>query len=397
MKHINNISKKLLLVTLLFTLSFSAGTYEDRYSVDSTKRLEANNNTFMQGQFEEIIRFDMINFKGDSIESDSEKTLNEAIELIQSYLDNSQDVKVTIIGHTQEVTDEDNEVTIDSDTYANHIQNWFRDSFDTNESNRISLNYAQSVQDIMKDNNISEDILVVENRRGDDVGFSDATEKGKNLSNRVMVTLYVMMALDIDSDKDGIFDKKDKCPGTPRGSKVDSNGCPLDSDGDGVLDYKDRCKETPLGVDVDKKGCPLDSDGDGIADYKDKCLLTPAGVEVDPNGCALKRTLAINFRRGSDKILTNSNEKIQEFAEFMKNNKAYNVKIIGHTDSNGKESANMDLSQRRAIATKNALVLEGVTESRISTAGRGELDPIESNRTKEGRHANRRIEVVLSL
>jgi len=92
-----------------------------------------------------------------------------------------------------------------------------------------------------------------------------------------------------DSDKDGVVDKKDKCPDTPLGVKVDENGCPLDSDGDGVPDYLDQCPNTPVEAygKIDIHGCPLDTDGDGIPDYLDKCADTPAGVHVDSIGCPL--------------------------------------------------------------------------------------------------------------
>jgi len=91
----------------------------------------------------------------------------------------------------------------------------------------------------------------------------------------------------LDSDGDGINDNIDKCPNTPVGVKVDSNGCPLDSDKDGVYDYLDKCPNTPVGVKVDSNGCPLDSDKDGVYDYLDKCPNTPVGVKVDSNGCPL--------------------------------------------------------------------------------------------------------------
>jgi OOP family OmpA-OmpF porin len=117
-----------------------------------------------------------------------------------------------------------------------------------------------------------------------------------------------------DTDGDGVPDRKDKCPDTPTGVKVDENGCPVDTDGDGVADYQDKCPDvkglaalqgcpdadgdgvtdaddkcpnTPAGVRVDASGCPLDADGDGVADYLDKCPGTPAGVKVDANGCPL--------------------------------------------------------------------------------------------------------------
>ncbi|MDR3580314.1 MAG: thrombospondin type 3 repeat-containing protein [Oryzomonas sp.] len=96
----------------------------------------------------------------------------------------------------------------------------------------------------------------------------------------------------VDSDEDGVPDYLDKCPDTPKGVKVDKDGCPVDSDGDGVPDYLDKCPGTPAGVKVDKDGCPLDSDGDGVPDYLDKCPLTPAGVKVDKDGCPAKTTEA---------------------------------------------------------------------------------------------------------
>ncbi|MFP5306163.1 MAG: thrombospondin type 3 repeat-containing protein, partial [Gammaproteobacteria bacterium] len=105
-------------------------------------------------------------------------------------------------------------------------------------------------------------------------------------------------------------DYLDRCPGTPKGVIVGTDGCPLDSDADGVADYLDRCAGTPPGVAVDAEGCPLtvqikcpdtprgipvgpdncplDSDGDGIPDYLDECPNTPPGAKILPNGCALK-------------------------------------------------------------------------------------------------------------
>ena len=91
----------------------------------------------------------------------------------------------------------------------------------------------------------------------------------------------------LDSDGDGVYDDRDKCPGTPRGVAVNSDGCPLDTDGDGVLDYLDKCPGTPRGVAVNSDGCPLDTDGDGVLDYLDKCPDTPRGVAVNSDGCPL--------------------------------------------------------------------------------------------------------------
>ncbi|MGE5180035.1 MAG: OmpA family protein [Bacteroidota bacterium] len=88
-----------------------------------------------------------------------------------------------------------------------------------------------------------------------------------------------------DSDRDGVPDKKDRCPGTPFGARVDASGCPIDTDGDGVPDGIDRCDNTPRGATVDATGCPMDSDGDGVPDGIDQCSNTPQGARVDAKGC----------------------------------------------------------------------------------------------------------------
>jgi len=94
-----------------------------------------------------------------------------------------------------------------------------------------------------------------------------------------------------DKDKDGVWNKLDMCPNTPRGVKVNEQGCPLDEDQDGVPDYLDKCPGTPaaaIGM-VDQNGCALDTDGDGVEDYKDQCPNTPEAAwgKVDSIGCPL--------------------------------------------------------------------------------------------------------------
>jgi OOP family OmpA-OmpF porin len=88
-----------------------------------------------------------------------------------------------------------------------------------------------------------------------------------------------------DGDGDGVYDGIDQCPDTPHGATVDARGCPLDGDGDGVYDGIDQCPDTPHGVVVDGRGCPLDSDADGVTDGLDRCPGTPRGTPVNPDGC----------------------------------------------------------------------------------------------------------------
>lgn len=88
-----------------------------------------------------------------------------------------------------------------------------------------------------------------------------------------------------DADNDGVSDKKDKCPDTPPGARVDASGCPLDGDKDGVADGIDQCPDTPAGASVDARGCPKDTDADKVFDGIDQCPDTPAAAVVDERGC----------------------------------------------------------------------------------------------------------------
>jgi len=205
----------------------------------------------------------------------------------------------------------------------------------------------------------------------------------------------------LDTDGDGVPDYMDRCPNTPKGVKVDERGCPLDSDGDGVPDYMDKCPDTPKGVKVDERGCPLDSDGDGVPDYMDKCPDTPKGTKVDEKGCPLvgEKLLiihGINFEFDSAKISKNSESILNRAVATLRENPTIEVRIEGHTDSIGSEGYNLKLSQRRANAVRDYLVSKGIASERLEAAGKGEAFPIVSNKTREGRSQNRRVEFVVT-
>src|SRR5688572_25404627 len=85
-----------------------------------------------------------------------------------------------------------------------------------------------------------------------------------------------------DTDFDGVPDKDDLCPNTPRGVIVDEPGCPMDSDNDGVYDGLDRCPNTPAGVQVDESGCPIAVEEEVKACLDDQSWYTSdATINVD--------------------------------------------------------------------------------------------------------------------
>lgn len=106
-------------------------------------------------------------------------------------------------------------------------------------------------------------------------------------------------------------------------------------------------------------------------------------------------THGINFDVNSDKIKPESYGTLKEIASVLKDNPTVKVKIVGHTDSDGQDAANMELSKKRSAAVKNALAAEfGIDTSRMDTDGKGESEPIADNNTIEGKANNRRVEFI---
>ena len=196
-----------------------------------------------------------------------------------------------------------------------------------------------------------------------------------------------------DDDGDGVTNDVDKCPGTPAGAKVDASGCELDSDGDGVVDSRDQCPNTPAGAKVDDKGCELDSDGDGVTDSQDKCPDTPKGDRVDAIGCSFKEEIklpGVVFETGKADLLPESLPVLEGAIATLKRYPDLKVEVAGHTDSRGSDMLNLDLSSRRAATVLRYLQDGGVTNT-LTSRGYGERQPVASNNTDEGRQTNRRV------
>ncbi|TAN55825.1 MAG: OmpA family protein [Betaproteobacteria bacterium] len=114
-----------------------------------------------------------------------------------------------------------------------------------------------------------------------------------------------------------------------------------------------------------------------------------------PKPVAEKVTLAADVLFDFDKsvLKPEGKSKLDDLAQKVK---AINLEVviaIGHTDSIGSDAYNQKLSVRRAESVKAYLVSKGVEPNRIYTEGKGEKQPVASNKTKEGRAKNRRVEI----
>ena len=103
----------------------------------------------------------------------------------------------------------------------------------------------------------------------------------------------------------------------------------------------------------------------------------------------------IYFDVNSDQLKMESGATLKEIAQVLKDNPAVKISIVGHTDSDGDDASNLDLSKRRAANVKIALVeAYGIEASRIQTNGKGESQPLVPNENLSNKAKNRRVEFI---
>jgi hypothetical protein len=214
---------------------------------------------------------------------------------------------------------------------------------------------------------------------------------------------------DPDSDGDGTVDRLDKCP-AERGPPSEKGCPPADGDRDGISDLLDRCPEQ-AGV-AENYGCPdVDSDGDGLVDRLDRC---PFDLEVyngvdDQDGCPDKGAALAVLE--SDRIVlkeqiqwngmvidTRSLRVVGVVARLLQlHPEILKLRVDGYTDDRGSALDNLDLSRRRAVVVRRALIdAFGIAPGRLLAQGWGSERPIADNKTEAGRAKNRRIELTIT-
>jgi OmpA-OmpF porin, OOP family len=105
---------------------------------------------------------------------------------------------------------------------------------------------------------------------------------------------------------------------------------------------------------------------------------------------------SLYFDTGKAELKPESKPQLDTMAEMLKANPTFNVYVVGHTDTVGDFTMNLDLSRRRAQAVASALTTNyAIPGARISAQGAGPLSPVASNTEEAGRQLNRRVEMVL--
>ena len=219
---------------------------------------------------------------------------------------------------------------------------------------------------------------------------------------------------DLDNDGDGIPDLSDKAPNQAEDidGYQDQDGAPdLDNDGDGIPDVKDKCPNQAEDIDgyQDEDGCPdLDNDGDGIPDVKDKCPNQPETVNgfEDDDGCPDKKPEVViqkdapivlegvTFETGRATLTTGAKSVLGKVVQTLADYPKMVIEVRGYTDNQGGRLANVKLSQRRADAVRTYLASKGIEAKRILTKGFGPDNPIAPNTDAKNRAKNRRIEFI---
>ena len=101
------------------------------------------------------------------------------------------------------------------------------------------------------------------------------------------------------------------------------------------------------------------------------------------------------FATGQTQLVEGGRSSLAEVVDLLQTEPEKKIRVEGHTDSRGDAEANLELSEKRAQAVREALISLGVSSERVTATGMGEDFPIASNEDEEGRAQNRRVDVIL--
>ena len=203
---------------------------------------------------------------------------------------------------------------------------------------------------------------------------------------------------DADTDGDGVADRLDLCPDTPRGAKVDDYGCPWDSDGDGVPDGLDKCPDTAENSPVDADGC--DAMQRGAHGYARSTAPAPTPPPSEQHSELEKKLITtgeirlenVYFESNSAVLLPESESTLNDAGHAIEKFPALKLEVQGHTDSRGSSAHNQKLSQSRAESVRSYLLQHFMLKpDQVVARGYGARAPEVKEKNDEDRQRNRRV------
>ena len=138
-----------------------------------------------------------------------------------------------------------------------------------------------------------------------------------------------------------------------------------------------------IGLQMDKQARELEQ------------AIPGAVVERVGEGIQVTFDSGLLFDFDSDRIRPEAATNLRNLAGSLDRYPNTDLLIVGHTDAQGSDRYNQDLSERRARAAASHLVGEGVERRRLRTSGQGEQEPVATNETESGRQQNRRVEIAI--
>jgi outer membrane protein OmpA-like peptidoglycan-associated protein len=166
-----------------------------------------------------------------------------------------------------------------------------------------------------------------------------------------------------------------------------------------ISDERDRARLDARTREADLANSQADmarSDADAARADADELQREIDALHAEATDRGLVMTLGdVLFSSGQADLKVGAASNLNQLVGFLNKYPTRSVMIVGHTDSQGSDEYNMDLSQRRADAVRVYLAQLGIAPQRIAATAMGEQQPVADNASEAGRLQNRRVEVII--
>lgn len=124
--------------------------------------------------------------------------------------------------------------------------------------------------------------------------------------------------------------------------------------------------------------------------------LADANVERVDEGIIVTMDSGILFAVNKSDLQADAKLELDKLSVVLLEKDKTDILVVGHTDSDGSDEYNLKLSEQRASSVRSYLVAKGVVVDRMTTSGKGEMDPVAPNDSSDGKQLNRRVEMIFT-